>query len=154
MTDALNLGTSTEPFETSHDIDFPSATLAERVSPRSAWHLFSTGSAVLVDVRTNEERIFVGFVPESTHVPWASGTSLTRNPRFVRELEARAGKHAPLLLLCRSGARAQAAAQAARAAGFTQVAVIDEGFEGELDERQQRGGRGGWRASGLPWVQS
>ena len=41
--------------------------------------------AVLVDVRTAEERKFVGHVPGSLHVAWASGTSLNRNPRFVKE---------------------------------------------------------------------
>jgi hypothetical protein len=28
-----------------------------------------------------------------------------------------------------------------------------EGFEGELDEQQQRGRRGGWRFHQLPWIQ-
>lgn len=38
------------------------------------------------DVRTAEERKFVGLVPGSVHVTWATGTSLTRNPRFTRDL--------------------------------------------------------------------
>jgi sulfur dioxygenase len=29
-----------------------------------------------------------------------------------------------------------------------------EGFEGDLDERGQRGHRGGWRRHGLPWQQT
>jgi hypothetical protein len=28
-----------------------------------------------------------------------------------------------------------------------------EGFEGDLDEQQQRGEAGGWRRWGLPWQQ-
>lgn len=124
------------------------------VPPQLAWSLFSTGQAQLVDVRSAEERKFVGHVPDSLHVPWATGTSLTRNPRFVRELEARAGgKNAPLLLLCRSGKRSALAAQAAAQAGFTRVFNVLEGFEGELDERQHRGGQDGWRFHGLPWQQ-
>ena len=54
------------------------------VSPVDAWALVQRGEAVLVDVRTNEERVFVGYVPGSVHVPWATGTALTRNPRFAR----------------------------------------------------------------------
>lgn len=123
------------------------------VSPQTAWALFSAGDALLVDVRTAEERKFVGHVPESLHVPWATGTSLTRNPRFVRELEAKTGKAAVVLLLCRSGNRSAQAAEAAAKGGFTQVFNVLEGFEGDLDERQHRGGSNGWRFRGLPWAQ-
>lgn len=126
---------------------------AGSVAPRDAWALFSKGDAVLVDVRTAEERKFVGYVPGSVHVPWATGTSLTRNPRFVRELEAKTGKDAVVLLLCRSGNRSAQAAEAAAIAGFTQVFNVQEGFEGDLDEAQHRGGRNGWRFHGLPWEQ-
>ncbi|MCA8063708.1 rhodanese-like domain-containing protein [Burkholderia sp. AU38729] len=123
------------------------------VAPEVAWALFTAGDALLVDVRTAEERKFVGHVPESLHVPWATGTSLTRNPRFVRELEAKTGKEAVVLLLCRSGNRSAQAAEAATKGGFTQVFNVLEGFEGDLDERQQRGGSNGWRFRGLPWAQ-
>ena len=96
-------------------------------------------------------------MPGSVHVAWATGTSLTRNPRFVRELEARlsgdGGKDAVVLLLCRSGKRSVLAAEAAAAAGFRHVFNVLEGFEGEIDARQQRGGSDGWRFQGLPWVQ-
>lgn len=127
------------------------------VSPAAAWELVRQGHAVLVDVRSAEERKFVGHVPDSLHVPWATGTSLTRNPRFVRELEARlakaGGKDAVALLLCRSGKRSVLAAEAAAAAGFTLVYNVLEGFEGEIDAHGQRGHGDGWRFHGLPWVQ-
>jgi rhodanese-related sulfurtransferase len=126
---------------------------AGALPPALAWALASAGEAVLVDVRSAEERKFVGQVPNSLHVAWATGTALTRNPRFVRELEAKTGKTATVLLLCRSGKRSALAAQAATAAGFTRVFNILEGFEGELDEAQHRGGQDGWRFHGLPWVQ-
>jgi rhodanese-related sulfurtransferase len=126
---------------------------AGEVPPRLAFDLFSAGIAQLVDVRTVEERKFVGHVPGSLHVAWASGTSLTRNPRFVRELEAKTGKDAPLLLLCRSGKRSALAAEAAAQAGFTRVFNVLEGFEGEIDSQQHRGGNDGWRLHGLPWIQ-
>ena len=123
------------------------------IAPRDAWALVSEGNVVLVDVRTAEERKFVGYVPGSVHVPWATGTSLTRNPRFVRELEAKTGKDALVLLLCRSGNRSALAAEAAAKAGFTQAFNVLEGFEGDLDVAQHRGGQNGWRFHGLPWVQ-
>lgn len=127
------------------------------VEPPAAWDLVREGQALLVDVRSAEERKFVGHVPGSLHVAWATGTALTRNPRFVRELEARlakdGGKDAVVLLLCRSGKRSVLAAEAAAAAGFRHVFNVLEGFEGEIDERQQRGSSDGWRFHGLPWVQ-
>src|SRR5690349_18339074 len=107
------------------------------VPPQVAWQLFSSGGALLVDVRSGEERKFVGHVPGSLHVAWATGTALTRNPRFVRELEAKVGgKEAVVLLLCRSGKRSALAAEAAAKAGFTQVYNVLEGFEGEIDAQQ------------------
>ncbi len=127
------------------------------VPPAVAWQLVQRHEAVLVDVRSGEERKFVGHVPESLHVPWATGTALTRNPRFVRELEARlakdGGKEAVALLLCRSGKRSAVAAEAAAKAGFTHVFNVLEGFEGEIDAEQHRGGADGWRFHRLPWVQ-
>jgi rhodanese-related sulfurtransferase len=87
-------------------------------------------------------------------VAWATGTSMTRNPRFVRELEAKVGgKDTVVLLLCRSGNRSAQAAEAAAKAGFTNVFNVLEGFEGDLDDAQRRGGRNGWRLHGLPWIQ-
>jgi rhodanese-related sulfurtransferase len=126
---------------------------AGSLPPQEAWALLQAGAATLVDVRSGEERKFVGHVPESLHVAWATGTSLTRNPRFVRELEAKVGKDEVVLLLCRSGKRSALAAEAAAKAGFRQVFNVQEGFEGELNAAGQRGTVDGWRFRGLPWVQ-
>jgi rhodanese-related sulfurtransferase len=126
---------------------------AGSVPPDEAWALVESGRAVLVDVRSVEERKFVGYVPGSLHVAWATGTSLTRNPRFLRELEARVGKTDILLLLCRSGKRSALAAEAATRIGFTAAFNVSEGFEGDLDKEGRRGRVGGWRLHGLKWVQ-
>jgi len=124
------------------------------VPPRQAWVLFTSGAATLIDVRSAEERKFVGHVPGSLHVAWASGTALTRNPRFAREVEAKVkDKTAPLLLLCRSGKRSAAAGEVLAKAGYTNAFNVLEGFEGEIDPQQQRGKSDGWRYRGLPWVQ-
>jgi rhodanese-related sulfurtransferase len=126
---------------------------AGEVTPDEAWTLFSAGVAVLVDIRTAEERKFVGYVPGTPHVAWATGMSMLRNPRFLREVEAKAPRHSVVLLLCRSAKRSAAAAEAMTAAGWAQVYNVLEGFEGDLDEAQHRGVEGGWRHRGLPWVQ-
>jgi rhodanese-related sulfurtransferase len=124
------------------------------VSPPEAWALVSAGHAVLVDVRTPEELKFVGRVPGSLNVPWATGTALTRNPRFARELEAKVpDKSKRLLLLCRSGKRSALALEVAVKAGFSRASNISEGFEGELDAHHHRGHADGWRFHQLPWVQ-
>lgn len=123
------------------------------ITPTVAWKLFTEGKAFLVDVRSAEERKFVGHVPNSIHVPWATGTSLTRNPRFVRELESKIDSGFPTLLLCRSGKRSVLAAEAATKAGLELVFNVLEGFEGEIDAHGQRGHSDGWRFHGLPWVQ-
>jgi len=126
---------------------------AGSVPPVDAWALVEAGRAVLVDVRSNEERKFVGYVPGSVHVAWATGTALTRNPRFLRELEAKVGKNDVVLLLCRSGKRSATAAEAATKIGFTAAFNVREGFEGDLDESGHRGRVGGWRLHDLKWVQ-
>ena len=123
------------------------------IAPADAWYLFNTGAAVIVDVRTAEERKFVGQVPDTVHVAWATGTAMTRNPRFVRELEAKVRKDQVVLFLCRSGKRSALAAEAAARAGFAHAFNVLEGFEGEINAQQQRGTQDGWRAHGLPWIQ-
>ena len=142
------------------------------VSPTQAWAWFQAGEAVIVDVRTEavivdvrteavivdvrtkEELHFVGQVPGSLHVAWANGTAMNRNPRFVKELEAKLQKQQKILLLCRSGKRSAEAAKVATQAGFTQVYNIAQGFEGDLNAQQQRGTLGGWRYANLPWQQN
>lgn len=126
---------------------------AGSIDPVHAWTLLQRGDAVLVDVRTAEELKFVGRVPGSHHVAWQTGPALIRNPRFLNELERKSSKDGIILLLCRSGKRSAAAAEAAAKAGFSNVFNVREGFEGEKDESQHRGAAGGWRLQGLPWVQ-
>lgn len=126
---------------------------AGTVLPKEAWTLFKNGHVVIVDVRTNEERKFVGYIENTIHIPWATGTALNRNPRFAKELESKVGKDKIILLLCRSGKRSAAAANVAYNAGFENVYNIDEGFEGDLDELNHRGSFNGWRFHQLPWRQ-
>lgn len=128
-------------------------TYAGSLYPTEAWALIEAGAAQLVDVRTAEELKFVGHVQGSLHVAWQTGPAMIKNPRFLRELENKGGRDKVLVLLCRSGKRSALAATAAAAAGFTQVFNVLEGFEGDLDQHQQRGDSGGWRLRELPWRQ-
>ena len=121
------------------------------VTPQEAWQLFSRQVALLIDVRTLEERKNVGYVPETPHVAWATGNPMERNPRFIRELESKADKLDVILLLCRSGKRSVAAAEAANKVGFKNVFNVVEGFEGEVVNGQGVTS-GGWQSYNLPWV--
>ncbi len=137
-----------------HEARLNGLRFAGSLPPITAWGLVQAGAAQLVDVRSAEEFRFVGHVPGAINVPWATGISLTPNPRFVRELEAKLNKRdAPVLLLCRSGKRSAQAAEAATRGGLPQVFNVLEGFEGEIDAYSQRGQGDGWRFHGLPWMQ-
>lgn len=126
---------------------------AGTVLPHEAWSLFQSGHALIVDVRTFEERKFVGLVENTVHIPWAIGTALDRNLNFAEQLGALVQPGKLILLLCRSGKRSAAAANVAFNAGLAHIYNIDQGFEGDLNEAKQRGVFNGWRFHQLPWIQ-
>jgi rhodanese-related sulfurtransferase len=134
------------------------------ISSEEAWRVLSENpNAILVDVRTRAEWSFVG-VPDLSAIgkepllaEWQVFPAMSTNPAFASDVSAALGaerKSAPVLFLCRSGARSRAAAIALTAAGFAQCYNVAGGFEGDLDEDRHRGRRNGWKASGLPWAQS
>ena len=110
--------------------------------------------AKLIDVRTQAEWEYVGHIPDSVLIEWNSYPSGQRNPEFLEELQGKVAKTAaPVMFLCRSGARSHQAAMAATQAGYSNSYNILEGFEGDKDANGHRNTVGGWRAAGLPWVQ-
>lgn len=129
------------------------------LTPSQAWELLSTDAdAVLVDVRTQAEWAFVG-VPDPTSLgkrpvfaEWSSLGSGPNPAAFVEAVTAQVDPGAPIVLLCRSGQRSIAAAQALTAAGYGPAYNVIDGFEGPLDAEGHRGGAG-WRSDGLPWRQ-
>ena len=130
----------------------PAAGYAGDVSPQLAWQWVQDGTAVLVDVRTDAERSWVGFVPEAVPVAWKQWPAMAMNPDFDAAVrQAAAGRK--LVLLCRSGVRSVAAARRATELGLEAYNIL-EGFEGDPDDQGQRGHLGGWRFHGLPWRQS
>ena len=122
------------------------------VSAEQAWQWLQTGEAVLVDVRTDAEREWVGKVPGAVAVAWKQWPGMVANANFDAELRAAVPQGKKVVLLCRSGVRSVAAAQRAAGLGIEAYNIL-EGFEGDVDGNGQRGQLGGWRKRGLPWHQ-
>ncbi len=101
------------------------------VTPRQAWALFSAGAAEIVDVRTYAELQRVGYVQDTAHVEWLSGPQMEKNPHFISQLKLISKNDNIVLLLCRSGKRSVAAAEALTLSGFSNIFNILEGFEGD-----------------------
>jgi rhodanese-related sulfurtransferase len=118
--------------------------------------------AVLIDVRSSMEFLFVGHPLGSVHVPWIDEPDWVINPHFVTEVRkvmlggigtVEHTGDAPVLLICRSGKRSLEAGKLLLENEFSDVYNISEGFEGELDDKHHRSTLGGWRFHGLPWEQ-
>ncbi|MEJ2394900.1 MAG: rhodanese-like domain-containing protein [Candidatus Thiodiazotropha sp.] len=131
-------------------------------SQQAAQMLEDDPRAVLVDIRSSMEFLFVGHPKGAVHIPWIDEPDWTVNPHFVTDIRKLLlggtvcdidDGCAPVILICRSGKRSLEAGKALLESGFIRVYHIDEGFEGELDENHQRSTVGGWRFHGLPWEQ-
>ncbi len=131
----------------------PAQGYAGDVSPQLAWAWVQAGEAVMVDVRTDAERAWVGFVPGVEALAWKQWPGMAMNPEFDAGIQALGAGGKKLVLLCRSGVRSVAAAQRATELGLQAYNIL-EGFEGDPDAQAQRGRVGGWRFHGLPWRQS
>ena len=128
----------------------------KHLSPKEALaFLQAHPQALLIDVRSEIEYLFVGHPVGAIHVSWNDGPDWDVNPHFVgevRKLLGAVGERA-VVLICRSGNRSLEAGRALLAAGLTNVFNVAHGFEGELDENHHRGRLNGWRHDGLPWEQ-
>jgi rhodanese-related sulfurtransferase len=135
----------------------------KQLTPRQAFDLLQENPrAILVDVRSNMEFLFVGHPTGAIHIPWIDEPEWDINPNFVRQIRElllggiicdEGDGCAPIILICRSGKRSVEAGQALLAAGLRDIYNVLDGFEGELDEKHQRSSLGGWRFEGLPWEQ-
>ena len=124
------------------------------LTPTEAYALLQQApGAKLVDVRTRAEWDYVGRVPGAVQIEWQSYPTGQLNPDFLTELRAQVDPEAPVMFLCRSGVRSNAAAAVASDAGYTQAFNVLEGFEGDKDQNGHRNSVGGWRVAGLPWIQ-
>ena len=118
-------------------------------------------SAILVDIRSNMEFLFVGHPKGALHVPWIDEPDWEINPDFEKEIRqlmlggiSNIDEHSPpIILICRSGKRSIDAGNLLLEAGFSHVCHVTEGFEGDRDTDYHRSTLGGWRFRGLPWEQ-
>lgn len=131
----------------------PAEGYAGDVSPELACRWWQEGDAVLVDVRTDAEREWVGFVPGAVPLAWKQWPGMQVNASFDEALRAAVPPGRKAVLLCRSGVRSIAAAKRATELGIEAYNIL-EGFEGGTDEQGHRGTQGGWRKRGLPWRQN
>ena len=132
------------------------------LSPTEAWEICQKNSrALLVDVRSSMEHLFVGHPVGAVHVPWIDEPEWVVNPHFVTDIRKLIlggvvgddDSSVPIVLICRSGKRSKEAGQLLIDSGIHNVYNIDEGFEGELDDEHHRSTQGGWRYHNLPWQQ-
>lgn len=135
----------------------------DNLTPNEAWELLQKDPrAILVDVRSSMEFLFVGHPTGAVHIPWIDEPDWDINPDFVTDIrqlllggaeqENETGA-APVILICRSGKRSLVAGNRLHEAGLENIYHIGEGFEGDLDDHHQRSTKGGWRFRGLPWEQ-
>jgi rhodanese-related sulfurtransferase len=127
--------------------------------------LKADAEATLVDVRSAAEWSFVG-VPDLgllgkkvVFAEWQAFPSMRVDPDFGEQLDkalsgASVLRTAPLLFICRSGARSHSAAQVMASRGYSRCINVAGGFEGPCGPNMHRGTIDGWKAAALPWTQS
>jgi MFS family permease len=110
--------------------------IAPRLQPEEAWQATVLGEAILVDLRSHDERRRHGVIPGSVHIPrsvleWrADPDSGYANP-YLGDLERQ------LVLVCAHGFSSSLAAAMLRELGRGRATDLVGGFEA-------------WRAAGLP----
>ena len=112
-------------------------------------YLMAESNSVLLDVRTKEEWETIG-KPEGKKIGLKTyflsiqfGNKRIFNENFIQEFKNLAiNKDKNILILCRSGARSQFAAELLNKENYTCINVSD-GFEGNQENV-------GWKRSGLP----
>lgn len=126
----------------------------KHLMPKEAYQFMQeTPNALLIDVRSEMEFLFVDHPVGAIMIPWNDGPDWDINPHFVAHVRKAASVDRPLVLICRSGNRSETAGEALEQAGFTQVYNVLHGFEGDLNDHHRRNSINGWRHDRLPWVQ-
>lgn len=128
---------------------------------------------LMIDIRSRAEAMFVGmasavdFLVPLLDFPefweWSDQNNeyvLQANPRFVRDIEERLQakgltKNDPVILICRSGVRSNAASGLLADMGFAQAYTVIDGFEGDVARDGEHKGQrvvNGWKNAKLPWT--
>ncbi|MFK5914364.1 MAG: rhodanese-like domain-containing protein [Woeseiaceae bacterium] len=133
------------------------------VSPVAAYELIQKDPrALLIDVRSNMEFLFIGHPIAAISIPWIDEPDWIVNPNFAADVRKlllggldhdSGGHNVPIFLICRSGKRSMEAGKCLLSGDFHDVYNIASGFEGELNDGHQRSMIDGWRFDGLPWQQ-
>ena len=132
------------------------------ISPQEALELLDKQpNSLLIDVRSSMEFLFVGHPKGAVHIAWIDEPDWDINPHFATEIRklvlggvcGEDGQTPAIILICRSGNRSLEAGQLLLNSGLSNVYNVDEGFEGELNDKHQRSTLGGWRYHNLPWEQ-
>ena len=131
----------------------------KEISSPQAWDVLEGNpQAVLLDVRTSMEYEYVGHPLNAMHVPWMDAPDWNVDARFVdnvrQALVKRSGSDQDLestviLAICKSGKRSQAAAEELVSHGFNHLYNIEDGFEGEMDNKKHRNKINGLRVAKL-----
>ena len=136
--------------------------MIKNITPTEAQAMLDENpNAILLDVRTTMEFQYIGHPLRAVHVPLMEAPAWTTDPEFVEkatavlsEVSDQAPQQSPIMTLCRSGKRSEAAAELLASAGYEDVYNILEGFEGDPDNNKHRSTINGWRFHGLPWEQN
>lgn len=136
------------------------------ITPKEAWQMLQDNpKAVLVDIRSEMEYLFIGHPKGAINIPWIDEPDWKINPRFaamIRKVmlggivyhpEDSHIESVPVLLICRSGRRSVEAGHLLIKEEFTSVYNVLHGFEGPLNNEHHRSTISGWRFDGLPWEQ-
>ncbi len=136
----------------------------KEISSQQAWEILEDDpQAVLLDVRTCMEYEYVGHPINAMHIPWMDAPDWNIDAGFVDKVrDALLKRSEPdknpestaILAICRSGKRSRAAAEELASHGFNYLYNIEDGFEGDMDNKKHRNTINGWRVANLPWEQS
>jgi rhodanese-related sulfurtransferase len=112
----------------------------ERADPETAWAASRSGGALIVDIRSDDDRRRDGIVPGSLHVPrtvleWRADPESAWASPHVGDRSRR------LLILCDHGFSSSLAAATLVDLGFARAGDVVGGFQA-------------WRAAGLPVAQA
>lgn len=144
-------------------------TLGLYITAKDAYEMWKTdsGKVMILDVRTPEEYLYVGFPEMAWKIPIAGQSyvwdvekknfPLTLHPDFVSRVQQVAKSDETILVMCRSGGRSAIAVNMLAKAGFMRVYQIIDGMEGDCEDDPSsvfigQRMKNGWKNSGCPWT--
>lgn len=135
----------------------------KEILPKAADEILqANASALLIDIRSSMEFLFVGHPKGAVNIAWIDEPDWVINPHFTADIRKLMLGGAscqtnedcvPIILICRSGKRSMEAGIKLLEDGLLNIYSVSTGFEGDLDEGHQRSTLNGWRHDGLSWAQ-